>query len=104
LFSYRNAHACGTAAVGREKALTLTLFVARVLAANDHDLAVTAYDFALVAHGFYRRSYFHDVAPCREDIGYFIRCFAARRFIVSPIFAVLFLTGHRYAFSATDAP
>ena len=43
-----------------EYRLTLTLFMAGVLAANDHDLAVTANDLAFVTHGFYRRSDFHN--------------------------------------------
>ena len=47
----------------RARILALTLLMAGVLAANDHDLAVTANDLALVTHGFYRRSDFHDVSP-----------------------------------------
>ena len=33
----------------------------RILTANDHHFAVTANDFALVAHGLDRRPYFHDL-------------------------------------------
>ena len=39
--------------------------MAGVLAANDHNFAVTAYDLALVAHGFNRRSNFHDLLLLR---------------------------------------
>jgi hypothetical protein len=44
--------------VDRRK-LTLTLLVALVLAANDHNPTVSLNDTALVTHFFYRRSYFH---------------------------------------------
>ena len=43
--------------------LSLPLFVTGILAANDHNFAVTADNFAFVAHRFDRRSYFHDVSP-----------------------------------------
>ena len=35
--------------------------MAGIFAANDHHFAVTANDLAFVAHGFYGRSYFHDL-------------------------------------------
>lgn len=51
-----------TAHERREHALlALALLMRRILTANDHHFAVTANDFALIAHGFYRRSYFHDL-------------------------------------------
>ncbi len=39
--------------------LALTLFMALVLGTDYHNFAVSLYYFALIAHGFYRRSYFH---------------------------------------------
>lgn len=39
--------------------LALTLLMALVLGANHHHFAVSFDDFALVAHGLYRRSDFH---------------------------------------------
>lgn len=43
--------------------LALTLFMALVLGADDHDLAVSLNDFALVAHRLDRRSDFHFMIP-----------------------------------------
>ena len=40
--------------------LTLTLFVALVFGTDNHNFAVSFNNFALVAHRFYRGSYFHN--------------------------------------------
>ena len=41
--------------------LALSLFMALVFGANDHNFSVSLDDLALVAHGFYGRSDFHDM-------------------------------------------
>lgn len=71
-----------------ECVLALTLLVARILTANYHNLAVTADYLAFVAHGFYRRSYFHDnsfeygIRDCfvrlRGNLTFFCRACALR--------------------------
>ena len=42
----------------------LSLLMRFIFVADDHDPAVSLDDFALVAHGFDRRSYFHFLSPC----------------------------------------
>lgn len=41
--------------------LTLSLLVLGILGADDHHFAVSFDDLALVAHGLYGSSYFHDI-------------------------------------------
>ena len=45
--------------------LTLSLLMLGVFA-NNHDFALALNDFALLAHGFNGRSYFHTVEPPYE--------------------------------------
>ena len=45
----------------------LSLLVALVLGTDDHDFAVSLDDFALVAHRFDRRSYFHFFIPPKNS-------------------------------------
>ena len=44
--------------------LALSLFMALALGANYHNSTVSFDNFALIAHRFYRRSYFHNFSPC----------------------------------------
>ena len=43
--------------------LALSLFMALIFGADDHNFAVSLDDLALVAHRFYGRSDFHDMLP-----------------------------------------
>ena len=54
---------------GLSTVLALSLLMALILRADDHDLSVSLDDLALVAHGLDRRTYFHCLVllDCRYD-------------------------------------